>query len=165
VSTRKVTAITGAVWPQLLASTISEINQSLDAALARLPSAADEPYPYLILDAATRRSPRRRHPVPGGAGGAGHQLGWPREVLAVELANRESGPAGRTSSSGWASAASAAWSRRLRRSPRIKQALREILPAAAWQRCYVHFLRNALDHLPRKADDDCLQELRWLYDA
>jgi transposase-like protein len=28
----------------------------------------------------------------------------------------------------------------------------------------VHFLRNALDHLPRKADDDCLQELRWLYD-
>ena len=25
-------------------------------------------------------------------------------------------------------------------------------------------LRNALDHLPRKADDDRLQELRWLYD-
>ena len=35
---------------------------------------------------------------------------------------------------------------------------------AAGQRCYVHFLRNALDDLPRKADDDCLQELRWLYD-
>src|SRR5690348_18275583 len=32
------------------------------------------------------------------------------------------------------------------------------------QRCYVHFLRNALDHVPRKVDDDCLQELRWLYD-
>ena len=28
----------------------------------------------------------------------------------------------------------------------------------------MHFLRNALDYLPRKADDDCLQELRWLYD-
>ena len=27
----------------------------------------------------------------------------------------------------------------------------------------MHFLRNALDHLPRKADDDCLTELRWLY--
>jgi len=27
---------------------------------------------------------------------------------------------------------------------------------------HVHFLRNALDHLPRKADDDCLLELRWL---
>jgi putative transposase len=28
----------------------------------------------------------------------------------------------------------------------------------------VHFLRNALDYLPRKVDDDCLRELRWLYD-
>ena len=36
--------------------------------------------------------------------------------------------------------------------------------AAAWQRCYVHFLRNALDYLPRKQTDDCLTELRWLYD-
>ena len=25
----------------------------------------------------------------------------------------------------------------------------------------MHFLRNALDHIPRKADDDCLRELRW----
>ena len=46
----------------------------------------------------------------------------------------------------------------------LKRAIREVLPEAAWQRCYVHFLRNALDHLPRKVDDDCLQELRWLYD-
>jgi putative transposase len=29
---------------------------------------------------------------------------------------------------------------------------------------YVHFLRNALDYVPRKVDDDCLRELRWLYD-
>ena len=35
---------------------------------------------------------------------------------------------------------------------------------AAYQRCYVHFLRNALDHVPRRVDDDCLQELRWFYD-
>src|SRR5262245_32943181 len=35
-----------------------------------------------------------------------------------------------------------------------------------WKRptSYVHFLRNALDYVPRKVDDDCLQELRWLYD-
>ena len=46
----------------------------------------------------------------------------------------------------------------------LKRAVSEVLPEAAWQRCYVHFLRNALDHLPRKADDDCLQELRWIYD-
>ncbi len=35
---------------------------------------------------------------------------------------------------------------------------------AAYQRCYVHFIRNALDYVPRRVDDDCLQELRWLYD-
>jgi len=35
---------------------------------------------------------------------------------------------------------------------------------AAYQRCYLQFLRNALDYVLRKVDDDCLQELRWLYD-
>jgi putative transposase len=29
-----------------------------------------------------------------------------------------------------------------------------VLPEAACQRCYVHFLRNALDYVPRKVDDD-----------
>jgi transposase-like protein len=48
--------------------------------------------------------------------------------------------------------------------PGLKRTIAEVLPEAAWQRCYVHFLRNALDHLPRKADDDCLTELRWIYD-
>ena len=28
----------------------------------------------------------------------------------------------------------------------------------------MHFLRNALDYLPRKVADECLIELRWLYD-
>ncbi len=28
----------------------------------------------------------------------------------------------------------------------------------------MHFLRNALDCLPRKADDDCLVELGWIYE-
>ena len=46
----------------------------------------------------------------------------------------------------------------------LRKAIREVLKEAAWQRCYVHFLRNALDHIPRKADDDCSRELRWLYD-
>jgi putative transposase len=45
----------------------------------------------------------------------------------------------------------------------LRQAIGEVLPGAAWQRCcYVHFLRNALDHLARKFADDCLQELRWI---
>lgn len=48
--------------------------------------------------------------------------------------------------------------------PGLKAALREMLPGAGWQRGYVHFLRNALDYLPRRADDDCLQERRWMYE-
>src|ERR1700687_6509635 len=39
-----------------------------------------------------------------------------------------------------------------------------LLPEAAYHRCYVHFLRYALDYVPRRVDNDCLQELRWLYD-
>jgi len=46
----------------------------------------------------------------------------------------------------------------------LRKAIAECLSGAAWQRCYVHFLRNAFDHLPRKRGDDCLQELRWLFD-
>lgn len=46
----------------------------------------------------------------------------------------------------------------------LRRAIQVALPEAVWQRCCVHFLRNALDYLPRKADDDCLQELRWIYD-
>jgi len=46
----------------------------------------------------------------------------------------------------------------------LRAAIQEVFPEAAWQRCYVHFLRNALDYLPRKADNDCLTELRWIYD-
>lgn len=46
----------------------------------------------------------------------------------------------------------------------LRAAIQAVLVGVSWQRCYVHFLRNALDHLPRKQTDDCLTELRWLYD-
>src|SRR3546814_19173887 len=45
----------------------------------------------------------------------------------------------------------------------LRAATREVQTGAAYQRCYVHFLRNALDRFPRQADADCLQELRWIY--
>jgi len=46
----------------------------------------------------------------------------------------------------------------------LKRAVREVLGEALWQRCYVHFLRNALDYLPRRGGDDCLTELRGIYE-
>jgi transposase-like protein len=36
----------------------------------------------------------------------------------------------------------------------LRQAIREVLAEAAWQRCYVHFLRNALDYLRKRYGDD-----------
>ena len=88
-----------------------------------------------------------------------------RRVLAVELAQRES-------ATSWKDFLLALKGRGLTGvllaisddHPGLKKAIAEVLPEAVWQRCYVHFLRNALDYLPRKANDDCLVELRWLYD-
>jgi len=88
-----------------------------------------------------------------------------RRVIGVELANRES-------ATSWKEFLVGLKQRRLRgvrlvvsdQHEGLKRAVAEVLTEAAWQRCYVHFLRNALDHLPRKNADDCLLELRWLYD-
>jgi putative transposase len=73
-------------------------------------------------------------------------------VLAVELANRES-------RSSWRDFLSGLKKRGLTgvefvvsdNHEGLKAAIREALPEAAWQRCYVHFLRNALDYVPRKS--------------
>ena len=97
-----------------------------------------------------------KDPTPGGALNSG--------VLGVELANRES-------ASSWKEFLLDLRQRGLTGvefvvsddHPGLRRAIVEILPEAAWQRCYVHFLRNALDYLPRRGDDDCLQELRWIY--
>lgn len=168
VSTRKVKAITEELCGHSFsASAISAINKGLDAALERFASRQlDEPYPYLILDA--------RYEKVRDAGVIAHRavliaigINWEgqRQVLAVDLANRES-------QSSWKDFLTRLKERGLSGvefvvsddHAGLRKAIREVLTEAGWQRCYVHFLRNALDYLPRKADDDCLQELRWLYD-
>ena len=168
VSTRKVKAITEELCGHSFsASAISSINKGLDDALARFAQRhLDEAYPYLILDA--------RYEKVRDAGVITHQavliaigISWDgkRQVLAVEMANRES-------QSSWKEFLLRLKERGLSgvefvvsdQHAGLKKAIQEVLTEAAWQRCYVHFLRNALDYLPRKADDDCLQELRWIYD-
>ena len=168
VSTRKVKAITEELCGHgFSASTISQINKGLDEALERFAGRAlEESYPYLILDARYEKV-RIDGVIRSRAVLIAIGINWEgrRQVLGVELANRES---------------ATSWKEFLRRLRErglsgvefvasddhegLKKAVAELLPEAAWQRCYVHFLRNALDYLPRKADDDCLQELRWLYD-
>ena len=100
-------------------------------------------------------------------------IGWDgrRHILGVELASRESRDS-------WKAFLAGLRERGLHGvefvvsddHDGLTRAIREVLSEATWPRCYVHFLKNALDHIPRngatcgRVDDDCLQELRWLYD-
>jgi putative transposase len=168
VSTRKVKAITEELCGhEFSASTISRLNQNLDEELAKFATRRlEEEYPYLILDARYEKV-REDGVIRSRAVLVALGVNWDgrRCVLAVELANRES-------TSSWTAFLVKIRERGLRGvefvasddHPGLKRAIAEVVPEAAWQRCYVHFLRNALDHLPRKADDDCLTELRWIYD-
>jgi putative transposase len=168
VSTRKVKAVTEALCGHSFsASSISQINKGLDASLkAFAERRLAEDYPYLILDARYERV-REGGVIASQAVLVAIGVDWEgrRQVLAVDLANRES-------RSSWKDFLLGLKGRGLHGvefvvsddHPGLKAAIREVLPEAAWQRCYVHFLRNALDHVPRRVKDDCLQELRWMYD-
>lgn len=168
VSTRKVAAITEELCGhEFSASSISTITARLDAQLeefSQRPLA--EAFPYVIVDARYERV-REGGVIVSRAILIALGIDWAgrRQVLAIEYANRES-------QSSWQDFLVQLKARGLHDvlfvvsddHPGLKAAIREVLPAAWWQRCYVHFLRNALDYLPRKADDDCLQELRWMYE-
>ena len=168
VSTRKVKAITEELCGHSFsASSISAMNQRLDASLAQFAGRAlAEAFPYLILDARYERV-REAGVITSQAVLIAIGIDWDgrRQVLAVELANRES-------RSSWRDFLLGLKARGLHGvefvvaddHAGLRAALREVLAEAAYQRCYVHFLRNALDYVPRRVDDDCLQELRWLYD-
>jgi len=168
VSTRKVKAITEELCGHSFsASTISEATARLDETLkAFFGRRLEEPYPYVTLDARYERV-REGGVITSQAVLVAIGIDWEgrRQVLGVEVANRES-------RSSWRQFLSELRQRGLHgveyvvsdNHEGLKAAIREILPEAAWQRCYVHFLRNALDYLPRKHDDDCLMELRWFYD-
>lgn len=168
VSTRKVKAITEELCGHAFsASAISAVNKTLDESLERFAKRPlEEDYPYLVLDARyekVRQEGVIRSQAVQIAIGINDE--GRRQVLAVELANRES-------QTSWKDVLLELKSRGLRGvefvvsddHAGLKRAIAEVIPEAVWQRCYVHFLRNALDHLPRKAVDDCRQELRWLYD-
>jgi putative transposase len=168
VSTRKVKAVTEELCGhEFSASAVSRLNVKLDETLRRFAERPlDEDYSYLILDARYERV-REDGVVAKRAVliAIGVNLDGRRCVLGVALANRES-------LTSWRDFLTSLLGRGLRGVEYVvsddhaglKQAVPQVLPGAVWQRCYVHFLRNALDHLPRKHDDDCMTELRWIYD-
>ena len=168
VSTRKVAAITEELCGhEFSASAVSTITARLDAQLEQfsrrpLPQA----FPYVVVDARYERV-REGGVIASRAILVALGIDWEgrRQVLAVEYAQRES-------ATSWRDFLLGLKERGLNGvqyvvsddHPGLKAAIEQVLPGAWWQRCYVHFLRNALDYLPRKADDDCLQELRWMYE-
>lgn len=168
VSTRKIKAITEELCGhEFSASAVSDLNVKLDAELERFARRPlDAELPYLILDARYEKV-REEGVIRSRAVLVAIGIDWEgrRQILAVEIAGRES-------TTSWRELLLSLKERGLKGvrctvsddHPGLKRAVAEVLPEACWQRCYVHFLRNALDHLPRKADDDCLTELRWLYD-
>jgi putative transposase len=168
VSTRKVKNITEELCGhEFSSSTVSRVVQTLDEELEKFSRRRlEEPYPYLVLDARYEKV-REDGSVRSQAVLVAIGINWEgrRNVLAVELAERES-------ASSWRKLLVSLRQRSLQGvefvvsddHAGLRRAIQEVLPEAVWQRCYVHFLRNALDYLPRKADDDCLQELRWIYD-
>jgi putative transposase len=149
VSTRKVKAVTEELCGHgFSASVISDATARLDTALAAFAERRlVEPYPYLILDARYERV-REAGVIQSQAVLIAIGVDWEgrRQVLGVELANRESRSSWRDFLVG------------LKRRglfgvefvvsddhQGLKAAIREVLPEAVWQRCYVPFLRNALD--------------------
>jgi len=168
VSTRKVKAITEELCGhEFSASTISRLNKNLDEELDKFAERRlEESYPYLILDARYEKV-REDGVIRSQAVMIAIGVDWEgrRNVLAVELAHRES-------QSSWKEFCLQLKTRGLSGVELVisddhaglRKAIGEIFPEAAWQRCYVHFLRNALDYLPRKANNDCMTELRWIYD-
>jgi putative transposase len=168
VSTRKVAAITPELCGhEFSASSISAFTARLDAQLEEFSGRAlREAFPYVVVDARYERV-REGGVIVSRAILIALGIDWEglRQVLAVEYANRES-------QSSWKEFLLRLKERGLQGvqfvvsddHPGLKAAIQEVLPGVWWQRCYVHFLRNALDYLPHKADDDCLQELRWMYE-
>jgi transposase-like protein len=168
VSTRKVKSITEELCGHSFsASSISAINKRLDETLAQFASRRlGEAFPYLILDARYEKV-REAGVIAGQAVLIAIGIDWDgrRQVLGVELANRESRSSWRDFLLGLRERGLAGVEFVVADDHAgLKAAIREVVPEAAYQRCYVHFLRNALDYVPRRVDDDYLQELRWLYD-
>ena len=166
VSTRKVKAVTEELCGhECSAAAISTIVKKLDSSLkAFCERRLTEADPYLIRDARYERV-REGGAIESQAVLIAVAVDWEgrRQIVAVNRANRES-------PSRWKDVLLSLKNRGL---PGVevvvsddhaglKKAIPQVLPEAAWQRGYVHFLRTVLAYLPRRATDDGLKELRWM---
>ena len=167
VSTRKVSRLAEDLCGHgFSAATISNMVAELDESLKAFASRPlEEDYPYLLLDARYEKV-REEGSVRSRAVqiALGIDRRGRRHVLAVELAGRES-------EGSWLEFLSGLRERGLKdveyvvsdSHEGLKSAISKVLTTALWQRCSVHFLRNARDKVSRRADPACLDGLKRLW--
>ena len=164
VSTRKVSKITEVLCgTEFSASTVSSLSKKMDDTLKKFAKRQlTDAYPYIILDARYEKV-RIDGIVQNQAVLIALGINWDGRR---ELAPRES-------KSIWKDFLVGLKERGLHGVEfvvsddhcGIRNAVSAVLTEAVWQRCYVHFLRNALDHMPQKhIDPACMIELRWIYE-
>ena len=142
---------------------VAELDEALQAFASR--RLDDTKYPYVMLDARYEKVREagavrtRAVQIAVGIDPVGR-----RHLLAVELADRES-------ENTWTTFLSGLKARGLKgveyvasdSHEGLKNAIAKVLPMALWQRCAVHFLRNAYDHASRQTDPACLAELKRMW--
>ena len=167
-STRKVAKLgEGLCGHAFSHTTISNMVAKLDDALQAFASRGleDTKFPYVMLDARYEKV-REAGAVRARAVqiAVGIDTAGKRHLLAVELAQHESEPV-------WTAFLSGLKERGLQdveyvasdSHDGLKRAIAKVLPTALWQRCAVHFLRNAADHASHQTDPACLDELKRLW--
>lgn len=169
ISTRKVEALVEAMGAKGISkSEVSRIAQALDAEVEAFRTRPLEgPYRYIWMDAVylkVREGGRIRSLATLIALGVNPE--GRLEVLGVDVAESEMGEA-------WKAFLESLVARGLKgvelaisdAHTGIKSALRKVLNGVSWQRCRVHFMRNAGVKLPKSAQANWLEKLKLCFAA
>jgi len=168
VSTRKVEALVQTLGiTSISKSEVSRLCASLDAQTAAFRTRRlDAEYPYIWLDARYEHV-REDHRVQAMAVvvAYGVRADGVREVLGVDVGLSEDVVC-------WRDFLQGLVARGLRgvklvisdAHPGLKQAIKEVLLGAAWQRCRVHFMRNVLARVPKQAQAMVAATVRTIFE-
>ncbi len=169
VSTRKVKEITEQLCGiSFSKSMVSSLTKDLDETLENWRNRELEvDYPYVYIDARYEKVRENKKVMDkavliiAGVSEDGY-----REVLSVELANSES-------EQSWSEVFKRLKERGLRgvelvisdEHSGMLKAIRRHFQGVAWQHCQVHFLRNCMSMVPRKARKEVVMDLKELYNS
>ncbi|MFD1852248.1 IS256 family transposase [Oceanobacillus bengalensis] len=170
VSTRKVTKVVEQLCDKTVSkSTVSDLMKQLDPVVKEWVERRlnNQYYRYLYVDAMYIKV-REYHKVVSKAVyiAMGVNTEDKREIIGFQIANKES-------KENWKTFFESLINRGLQ-SPKLvisdaheglKSAIQEKFLGASWQRCTVHFLRNIMDHMPKKNTVEARQHLKEIFRA